>query len=394
MRIGLVLSNTPAQSETFFISKIKGLQENGYEVVLFASQTEDFRLCRVIPHPEVIRNPFTQLTKMIISYIVLFLKRPFIFLSYLNHEKKDGITIRSRWENLYINSHILKENLDWLHFGFATMAIRRENVARVIGARMGVSIRGYDICVYPLKHPGCYQRLWDKVDKIHSISDDLLEFAKEQGLKNHTPQVIIKPAIDLNYFKTREKNWEKFNSEGTTQLLTVGRLHWKKGLEYTLQALAILEQKSIPFKYTIVGDGEERERLIFISHQMGLENRVTFTGSIQHDEIIKYYKEADIYLQYSIQEGFCNAVLEAQAVGLLTIVSDAEGLPENVINNITGWVLPKRNPVYLSKKIMEVINLTTNKKFEISLYARKRMNKRFSLNIQSGAFNSFYSDMY
>ena len=53
-------------------------------------------------------------------------------------------------------------------------------------------------------------------------------------------------------------------------------------------------------------------------------------------------------------------------MGLLTIVSDADGLPENVINNETGWVIPKRNPALLSKKIMEVINLTSNEKLKIS----------------------------
>ncbi|MBK7870836.1 MAG: glycosyltransferase family 4 protein [Saprospiraceae bacterium] len=56
-----------------------------------------------------------------------------------------------------------------------------------------------------------------------------------------------------------------------------------------------------------------------------------------------YYEKADIYLQYSIQEGFCNAVLEAQAMGLLCIVSDAEGLPENILHGQTGWVVPKGN---------------------------------------------------
>ena len=61
-----------------------------------------------------------------------------------------------------------------------------------------------------------------------------------------------------------------------------------------------------------------------------------------HDDIVKFYKKADIYIQYSIEEGFCNAVLEAQSMGVLTIVSDASGLIENVVDGKTGWVVPKR----------------------------------------------------
>ena len=129
--------------------------------------------------------------KMIMSYTELFLKRPFVILRFLRLEKKDGVSIRSRWENLYLNCHILKEKLDWLHFGFATLTLRRENVARAIDARMGVSLRGYDICIYPLKHPECYQRVWSKVNKIHSISYDLLAVAKEHGLNKKISQIIF-----------------------------------------------------------------------------------------------------------------------------------------------------------------------------------------------------------
>ena len=47
-------------------------------------------------------------------------------------------------------------------------------------------------------------------------------------------------------------------------------------------------------------------------------------------------KNSDVYIQSSVQEGFGNAVLEAQASGLCCIVSDAEGLSENVLNEKTG----------------------------------------------------------
>ena len=64
-----------------------------------------------------------------------------------------------------------------------------------------------------------------------------------------------------------------------------------------------------------------------------------------------YLEKSDIYLQYSIQEGFCNSVLEAQAMGLLSIVSDANGLTENIIHNYTGWVVPKMAPKLLANCI-------------------------------------------
>jgi colanic acid/amylovoran biosynthesis glycosyltransferase len=391
MIIGLILSNRPAQSETFFTSKIQGLQEEGYQVVLFANQSEDFQICRLIPHPKVGRNIIIQMLRMIVSYIVLLLTHPIIFFRFLHLEKKDGVPIRSRWENLYLNCHILKENLDWIHFGFATMTLRRENVARSIDARMGLSLRGYDICIYPLKHQGCYKLLWDKVDKVHSISDDLLVAAQKQGLTDDTPQITIHPAIDIDIFNTRVKNWKKFDGKEKIRFLTIARLHWKKGLEYTLEALTILRENNFLFQYTVIGEGQEHERLMLATHQMGLDNLVNFTGPIPHQEIRRYYEQADIYLQYSIQEGFCNAVLEAQAMGLLNIVSDAEGLPENVLHDKTGWVVPKGKPNLLAQKIEHVLGMPDQKLNQIRENAMARVNKEFNLEKQSQEFHSFFN---
>jgi colanic acid/amylovoran biosynthesis glycosyltransferase len=118
---------------------------------------------------------------------------------------------------------------------------------------------------------------------------------------------------------------------------------------------------------------------------------VNFVGSVPHQEIRGYYKEADIYLQYSIQEGFCNAVLEAQAMGLLSIVSDAEGLPENVLHGRTGWVVPKRSPGLLAKKIEHVLGTSDEKLNQIRENAMARVKKEFNLEKQSQKFHSFFN---
>ena len=194
--------------------------------------------------------------------------------------------------------------------------------------------------------------------------------------------MIIPPAIEVDQFKSKKNNLSLFNKKETIHLLTVARLHWTKGLEYTLQALAILKEKNISFHYTIVGEGQERERLIFAVHQMGLEDWVTFAGFVSPKDIRKYYEEADIYLQYSIQEGFCNAVLEAQAMGLITIVSDAGGLSDNVQNGKTGWVVPKRSPQYLSYKIIEIISIDNAELVQIRTNSIRRVKKYFNLEIQ------------
>jgi colanic acid/amylovoran biosynthesis glycosyltransferase len=101
--------------------------------------------------------------------------------------------------------------------------------------------------------------------------------------------------------------------------------------------------------------------------------------------------ESDIYLQPSIQEGFCNAVLEAQASALLCVVTDAEGLPENVLNEITGWVVPKRNPKAIAEKIIEVINKNPLELLKIQQKAVERLKNEFNLQKQNLEFIKFYN---
>lgn len=387
MKIGLVLPALPAYSETFFSNKIKGLENKGYTVILFINKKSNndggFKIVKYAPYTstknfKTIVTSITSLTKALIFNFKASIK-------LFRLDAKDKIPFKQRIKNIISNSHILAEPVDWLHFGFGTMVFNKENVARAIGAKMAVSFRGFDIGVYPLKHPNCYLKLWGKVDKIHVISDDIKKLVYLHGFNGNAKITKITPAINTAFFK--RKNIPQFNNNN---FITVARLHWKKGLIETLEALALLKKEGLNFKYTIIGTGEDTERLQFAVYQLNLENEVFFKGKLPHQEIKHELELATIYLQYSIQEGFCNAVLEAQALGLLCIVSDAEGLPENVLNNQTGWVVPKNSPKKLAAKIKEVIHLTQESKQDISLQAQNRVKEIFNIDKQQQEFVNFY----
>ena len=100
--------------------------------------------------------------------------------------------------------------------------------------------------------------------------------------------------------------------------------------------------------------------------------------------------DADIYVQYSIQEGFCNAVLEAQSMGLLCVVSDADGLMENVVDEQTGWVVPKRRPAALAQRISQILKMNASAVSEIRQNAMARVRAQFDLKRQKEMFLKFY----
>lgn len=387
-RIGIVLNNVPSYSETFFQNKINGLLERGFNITLFAQKNDN-----PFPANWEIVSPYKMPTnKLLRSLLVvgimikLIVTVPRRLMRFYNLEKADGHGGMAILENIYINAHLLPYKLDWLHFGFATVALRRENVAKAIGARMAISFRGYDIGIYPLKYPGCFKRVWKKVDKVHTISDDLLNKAYKLGLPSIIPVSKITPAIKAEQFIVSQER----QSEDTINILTVARLNWKKGILYALHAIKKLQEKGINVRYTIIGDGEDKERLVFAAHQLGVADNVVFKGKVKSNLIPEYFKTHSVYLQPSVQEGFCNAVLEAQAGGLLCIVSDAEGLQENILHNETGWVVKRRDAENIVAAIINIRNMDEAAKIEIKNNARQRVEQEFTLEKQIAAFADFY----
>jgi len=387
MKIGLIFTNFPSNSETFLISKINGLKKYGHQIILFGNGEIDKKYGRIIHHPNLRKNFFYRLIQVIIVLTKVIILNPVRSFKFLKLEKFDNISITNRFKNLYLNSHIINWNLDWIHFCFCSTAIRRENIAKAIGSKMSISIRGYDVAIYPLKDRKCYSRLWDKLDKVHSISNDLLEVATKFGYNSSIPSKIIYPAIDVEYFSSN--NMKKIDYDNI-KFLTVARLHWKKGLEYTLEALSLLKDNGFNFEYNIVGNGPELERLRFATSQLGLENNINFIGYIKHESVREYYKKSDIYLQYSIQEGFCNSLLEAQLMGLICIASDADGLSENILDNKTGYIVEKRYPFELYKKINFVLSQNENDLNKIRKNGKDRVVEKFDVELQSKYFNLFF----
>ena len=154
-----------------------------------------------VKNPILHKNSFMRILRFCLDTFTIMILKPAITYKFLRLEKLDQISFFNRWANLFLNSKILRYELDWLHFGFITLALRRENVARAIGAKMAVSLRGYDINTVPLRDKKIYKSLWNKIDKIHSISNYLIIKANSLFQNHQKPFSIIHPAIDLETFK-------------------------------------------------------------------------------------------------------------------------------------------------------------------------------------------------
>ena len=390
MRIGIVLAKPPGYTETFFRSKITGLQKKGFKVDLYCQENKNgFSLCPVHTRPRLSGNPALQFVYILYSYLTLISSIGNI-MRFIKLEKGEKTPSSKIFKKIYLNAHILKAKADWLHFGFATMALERELIAEAIGAKMAVSFRGFDIDVYPLKYPGCYRLIWKKVDKVHSISQYLLNQAITLGLPQDKPNQIISPAVDLKKFSNIPTTFTV--NHHRLKIITVARLHWIKGIDLLMATAENLRKRNIDFSWIIVGAGDkkEEERYRYHMYEKKLEKHVIFSGALSHAETIQKINDADVYVQTSLSEGFCNAVLEAQALGKVCIAFSVGGLPENIENGTTGWLVDSLCAEEMAEKIEQVLKMPSTEHSRHSQLAVERVKENFLIEKQQQAFQKFY----
>ncbi len=387
MTIALVLADTPAYSETFLNSKIKGLQAHGFKVNLYTrNSTNKFNLCEVIQAPDFSGSYFQKLQEVFKIVISLFAHLKTV-VRFINLERQSNRPIKTIIKNLLVNSHLLTAKADWLHFGFTTLSIGSENVAAAVNAKMAVSFRGFDINVFPLKNPKNYHLVWKRVTKVHSISVYLWNKATELGLSTDISKKIITPAVVTNALPDRTAGPEP------GKIVTIARFNWIKGLDSAIVALQKLKKAGIEIEYHLVGTGtkEEEERIRFLVHLFNLEKQVIFHGKCTHTETLQILSDASVYLQPSLNEGFCNAVLEAQAMGIPCVVTNGGALPENIADGKTGWLVPVNNTNAMAEALQNALELDTASREKMQLQAINRVKKQYTIEQQQQQFVEFYS---
>ena len=390
INLGFVTIKGIQASETFFESKIKNLIKDGYNITVF-SETKSRSVNSYKHHIQwrIPKSLFPKLIYVSFGLIRLLTGSPFRTFNFLTNSICSKKSIIESFKSLYVNGYILVvPKLDILHFGYCTLGIGKEHLGKVMKCKLTTSFRGYDILNFPLKNKNCYNLLWDNLDKVHSISEYLYKSSLELGLSKKTPFKIIYPAVDLKKFRYQKRSQNKINTP--INIISVCRLTWQKGLDYALKAIEILKSESFNVSFTIIGSGADYERLHYSCSDLGITDNVSILGKISHNQIPKLMSNNQIYLQPSVQEGFCNALIEAQSVGLLCIATNVGGIKENIVDGKTGILIESRSPVSISDAIKRTIDMSESELLQLRLNARKRAEEHFNIRKQRKSFDEFF----
>ena len=201
-----------------------------------------------------------------------------------------------------------------------------------------------------------------KIDAFISIS----ELTKRRYLNwSHIADkkgFILPNAVALEKFTSGKKNkslLNRYGLQGKLVLMTLGwiRSNENKGFDKVIDLLPELSRKMENLVYMIVGEGDDKPRLMEKVRRLGIADQVIFTGFIPESEKADYYRLADAYVMPSRGEGFGFVFLEAMACGIPVVASKVDGGKEALLDGRLGILVNPLAPEEIRQGILDALKL-------------------------------------
>jgi glycosyltransferase involved in cell wall biosynthesis len=207
-----------------------------------------------------------------------------------------------------------------------------------------VTIHGQDFAYTLQRSRICSESVRETLKGASGVILVSEKLKKQYGLETWADSLakykVIYNGVDLNDVVSMSNPAEYSRKR---RILTVGFLRPDKGHAMVLQALPELIQEFPELEYHIVGDGSERVALEDLTKDLGLENHVTFLGSLPHHQAMLEMSECDVFILPSWKEAFGIVYLEAMAHGKPIIGTQGEGIAEILDRHEVGKAVPPQD---------------------------------------------------
>ncbi|TKJ38097.1 MAG: hypothetical protein CEE38_04885 [Planctomycetes bacterium B3_Pla] len=265
---------------------------------------------------------------------------------------------------------LLRENnYDLVHafFGFPTGWLCYRTAGKLPYI---ISLRGSDV---PGKHARLqleykilgpvFGAIWKKAAALVACSE---------GLRNRALRFLPSVSIDVI---PNGVELERFCPAQTSErpdklrLLTVGRLSVTKRVAMLIDAVEILHNEDCKLHFTVVGGGQMEQQLKDVVSSKGLGGVIDIAGRIEAENMPRVYRENDIFISATMQEGMSNAMLEAMASGLPIVTTRCEGVQELITDN--GVIVERANAEEIVRAIRSLADNPQARR-EMTVAARSR----------------------
>ncbi len=284
---------------------------------------------------------------------------PNITLHRLNVRKKalhfwtQAEVLRWLWRaHRYVRKELDLSGYDICHaiFGFPSGMVAYLNRKRLPYI---VSLRGSDVPGFNRRFAAQYiilkpvfRRIWRRAGAVVANSDGLRDLA----LQTDSVQIgVIPNGVDTEEFTPAEAlalEWPR--------LMCVSRLIGRKGIDYLIRAMPMIIARRPEATLSIVGEGNLEADLRALARDIKVDKAVRFMGRVEHGDISKHYRAADIFVLPSKNEGMSNTVLEAIASGLPIVSTTVGGNSTLVKNDENGFLVEPADSEALADAVLRI----------------------------------------
>ncbi|MBC1605343.1 colanic acid biosynthesis glycosyltransferase WcaL [Listeria rocourtiae] len=368
MKVLFFISSFPKLSETFILSQITGLINRGVDVEIlswnevYTSQEHgavaEYKLRDKTTYIQIPENKIKRFLKGAGIFIKEFFKHPYLAMDTLNGKKHGQMAYSLRL--LYALDYFSKrKKADAVicHYGPNGNIASFFKQHGLLEEKTMVFFHGHDLTSFVEKWgDAIYSALFQTDIELLPVSD---YFAKKLIQLGANQETICKHAMGIN--PTEFSYIEPRVLEGELQLLTIGRLTEKKGIDKAIEVVHLLKERGISVKLSVLGDGELRTELTDLITKLDVADCVTLHGWKTQDEINIAIEQTDILIQLSRtaktgdMEGIPMVLMEGMARGKIVLSTYHSGIPELITSGDNGWLVAENNIEEAADKIEEII---------------------------------------
>ncbi len=365
MRVAFIVNSFPEISEKFLLNSVVGLMDAGVDVTVFAAHrpTESMRhalfearnVASITRYAEIPRSIKSRFFRAPALFLRLLLRKPKAAIEALNVGKYR--TVAKNAKLLYFGNVFLGERFDVAHCQFGVNGLIGAYLKDCgFAGRLVVTFHGSDINTYPKRHGlDVYAWMYRRADLITANTS----FTKGKIAANGCPESLIR-VLPVGFVAAEYAGVDR-SSVQPLSILTVGRLEEKKGHRYLIEAVSLLKKRLPGVKYLIAGGGSLSGELRDMARDRGVDDACEFLGVCSSKEVMGLYGSAAVFCLPSVtassgdMEGQGLVLQEAQACGVPVVSTLHNGIPDGVLDGISGFLVPEKDPVALAEKIYDIL---------------------------------------
>ncbi|MDZ7662280.1 glycosyltransferase [Thiohalophilus sp.] len=233
------------------------------------------------------------------------------------------------------------------------------------------------------------KRFANKCDGVIVPTYSTEEYLRMIGVK--TPTFVQPTGIEFERFqevsqKDVEQLRKKLGLENEKVFISVSRLSNEKNIDFMIEAIDVLRRETdIPFRFLMIGDGHQKDRLQNKIDQRGLKQQFTLVGPVPPEDMAIWYRLGDAFLFASISETQGMVILEAMAAGLPVVTVRSSGIDDVVRHGFNGFKTPEKQDLWRAqvKKLLEDDELRDKLAKQALGFAADFSVEQFARNVRS-----------